>query len=185
MGKRSKAVKHQKISESNNSGDIEEITEKSNSTDEKLKGSKMATTEDEIRKRTKRQRKPDNITEQNNPHSTHKKAKKIIFSENDEPLEVKDASIINKDEGNIVKNKLIVENEEDNIKDEEIDEFCDDIDEEDNKQYESWIQLLEQKLGADTDVVKKKNKKKKKVKQYIIVLFLINSYIVIKRCKGH
>lgn len=43
---------------------------------------------------------------------------------------------------------------EEDVKDEDIDKFCDEITEEDNKQYENWIELLEAKLGGN----KKKTK---------------------------
>lgn len=43
---------------------------------------------------------------------------------------------------------------EEDVKDEDIDKFCDEITEGDNKQYENWIELLEAKLGGN----KKKTK---------------------------
>ncbi|XP_068617916.1 uncharacterized protein [Battus philenor] len=35
------------------------------------------------------------------------------------------------------------------VKDEDIDKFCDELDEEDNKQYEDWVQLIEANLNAN------------------------------------
>ncbi|CAH4029955.1 unnamed protein product [Pieris brassicae] len=61
------------------------------------------------------------------------------------------------------KEQSYLNDEEKAIQDDDIDQFCNDIDDEDNKQYESWISLLEQKLGSsDNNSTNKKNRRKKK-----------------------
>ncbi|CAF4879242.1 unnamed protein product [Pieris macdunnoughi] len=80
--------------------------------------------------------------------------KQIKFGEDGEP------------ESDILKNtkeQSFLNDEEKAIQDDDIDQFCNDIDDEDNKQYESWISLLEQKLGSsDNNSSNKKNKRKRK-----------------------
>lgn len=97
-------------------------------------------------------------TSQTKSVSKVKKSKKIIFNDDDDAVEVE--STLSQDvtsEGKKTKlpiqTREPIENEE-NIKDEDIDKFCDEINEEDNEQYESWIKLLEAKLNPN----KKKNK---------------------------
>lgn len=40
----------------------------------------------------------------------------------------------------------IIDDDEANIKDEDIDKFCDELDDADNEQYEAWVKLVEEKL---------------------------------------
>ncbi|XP_022822813.1 uncharacterized protein LOC111353852 [Spodoptera litura] len=90
-------------------------------------------------------------TKKNKPHNNkgdeEKKNKKIIFREDDdEPVEVNVPTSTNQRK----RTKEIVpqENEED-IKDEDIDKFCDELNEEDNEQFESWVKLIEAKLHSN------------------------------------
>ncbi|XP_050348158.1 ribonuclease 3-like [Nymphalis io] len=71
------------------------------------------------------------------------KNKKIIFGDDDEPRDVSP----NRNDRN--SNKNINLNYEEEPKDEDIDKFCDEIDEEDNEQYENWIKLVEAKLSSN------------------------------------
>ncbi|CAH1639264.1 unnamed protein product [Spodoptera littoralis] len=83
----------------------------------------------------------------NNKGDEEKKNKKIIFTEDDdEPVEVNVPTTANQQK----RTKEIVpqENEED-IKDEDIDKFCDELNEEDNEQFESWVKLIEAKLHSN------------------------------------
>ncbi|CAK1555612.1 unnamed protein product [Leptosia nina] len=84
--------------------------------------------------------------------------KKIKFGEDGNPEQISSNSshkIENKD-------KSYLNVEEQQVNDDEIDQFCDEIDEQDNKQYENWILLLEEKLDNTGDRVKNKNKTKNK-----------------------
>ncbi|XP_059048690.1 protein FAM133A-like [Achroia grisella] len=47
------------------------------------------------------------------------------------------------------KNKQTFQHDEMEVKDEDIDNFCDEIDEEDNEQYENWVKLIEEKLNPN------------------------------------
>lgn len=74
-----------------------------------------------------------------------KKNKKIIFNEDDnEPVEVDNSPIQQKrtNQGDSQEN-------EENVKDEDIDKFCDELNEEDNEQYENWVKLIEAKLTSN------------------------------------
>ncbi|CAH0694723.1 unnamed protein product [Spodoptera exigua] len=82
---------------------------------------------------------------QNNKGSEINKNKKIIFTEDDdEPVEVD----ITTNQQKRTKDLVPQENEED-IKDEDIDKFCDELNEEDNEQFESWVKLIEAKLHSN------------------------------------
>ncbi|KAJ2945759.1 hypothetical protein O0L34_g601 [Tuta absoluta] len=69
------------------------------------------------------------------------KSKKIIFVD-DEPQLVPS----NKGTTNTENKNKFLNDEEAEVKDEDIDKFCDELDEEDNKQYENWVKLIEAKL---------------------------------------
>ncbi|XP_060804749.1 uncharacterized protein LOC106134290 isoform X2 [Amyelois transitella] len=43
--------------------------------------------------------------------------------------------------------KEILDEDEANIRDEDIDKFCDELDDADNEQYEAWVKLVEEKLS--------------------------------------
>lgn len=75
--------------------------------------------------------------------------KKIIFTD-EEALEGNN-DLINKQN----KTKKTVQSQEEDVKDEDIDKFCEEINEEDNEQYENWVKLIEAKLSGS-------NKKKPK-----------------------
>ncbi|KPJ18658.1 hypothetical protein RR48_10602 [Papilio machaon] len=77
--------------------------------------------------------------------------KKIIFVD-DEPQEVSTSS--NNETKKSKPSKKIKEYNDDimkeeDVKDEDIDKFCDELGEEDNKQYESWVQLIEASLSSN------------------------------------
>ncbi|XP_038222812.1 uncharacterized protein LOC119840314 [Zerene cesonia] len=106
-----------------------------------------------------KKKKKSNVNVQNSNNGS-KKPKKIKFGDDGEVVEEshEDASVseeVNKKDDTSLRN--INENY---IKDEDIDQFCDEVDEEDNKQYESWIALLEEKLGGTKTKVKNKSKTK-------------------------
>ncbi|CAB3234251.1 unnamed protein product [Arctia plantaginis] len=73
--------------------------------------------------------------------------KKIKFTD-DEPVEVDSQ---NTQLRKMKDTKLL---QEDDVKDEDIDKFCDELTEEDNKQYENWIELLEAKLSSNKKKLK-------------------------------
>ncbi|KPI99858.1 hypothetical protein RR46_04832 [Papilio xuthus] len=77
--------------------------------------------------------------------------KKIIFVD-DEPQEVS-VSSNNKTKKSKLSKKTKEYNDdilkEEDVKDEDIDKFCDELDEEDNKQYENWVQLIEATLSSN------------------------------------
>ncbi|XP_045774921.1 hybrid signal transduction histidine kinase M-like [Maniola jurtina] len=78
-------------------------------------------------------------TENNIENNKTKQNKKIIFTDdNEEGTEV----TINKG------GKMKTDDEEEPA-DEEIDKFCDELDEEDNVQYDNWVKLIEAKLGPN------------------------------------
>ncbi|CAG4960086.1 unnamed protein product [Parnassius apollo] len=95
--------------------------------------------------------------------SSSRKPKKIIFVE-DEPQEVPVTPSITVTDNVKPLNKRKEQSTdiltEEDVKDEDIDRFCDELTEEDNKQYENWVQLIEANLNS--------NKKKPK---YFYVLF--------------
>ncbi|KAF9419512.1 hypothetical protein HW555_004012 [Spodoptera exigua] len=64
--------------------------------------------------------------------------------DDDEPVEVD----ITTNQQKRTKDLVPQENEED-IKDEDIDKFCDELNEEDNEQFESWVKLIEAKLHSN------------------------------------
>lgn len=75
-----------------------------------------------------------------------KKNKKIIFNDDDdEPVEVGNTPTQEK-RNNVQESP---QENEDDIKDEDIDKFCDEINEEDNEQYENWVKLIEAKLSSN------------------------------------
>lgn len=51
---------------------------------------------------------------------------------------------------NVKKRKLIHDNDEADIRDEDIDEFCAELNNEDNKQFEEWVKLIEARLHGST-----------------------------------
>ncbi|XP_035444222.2 uncharacterized protein LOC118272033 [Spodoptera frugiperda] len=84
---------------------------------------------------------------QSNKGDEEKKNKKIIFREDDdEPVEVDVPTTTNQRKR--TKEVVPQENEED-IKDEDIDKFCDELNDEDNEQFESWVKLIEAKLHSN------------------------------------
>lgn len=68
--------------------------------------------------------------------------KKIKFNDSGEEEVVERSSQTNE-------NSPFTPEEEATVKDEDIDQFCDELNEEDNEQYESWVKLIEEKLGAN------------------------------------
>lgn len=114
------------------------------------------------KKRKKNEEDDENTTDNNSSTLLSKLQeipKKIKFGEDGEP----DFDMVkNKNE------KSYLNDEEQAIHDDDIDQFCNDIDDEDNKQYESWISLLEQKLGSnECNSSNKKNRRKKKNKNTV------------------
>lgn len=93
----------------------------------------------EVNKQAKRKRK--NKTQSTETGNVNKNKKIIFKDDDDEPVEVHNAPIQRKRTNQ-------QENEED-IKDEDIDKFCDELDEEDNEQYENWVKLIEAKLNPN------------------------------------
>lgn len=73
------------------------------------------------------------------------KSSKILFSDNGEPQEVP-ASSGETNNSKKKKNKKFLNDDEADVKDEDIDKFCDELEEEDNVQYENWVKLVEDKL---------------------------------------
>ncbi|XP_013148249.1 PREDICTED: protein PFC0760c-like [Papilio polytes] len=75
--------------------------------------------------------------------------KKIIFVD-DEPQEVTSNNETNKSKPfkKIKEYNSDLLKEED-VKDEDIDKFCDELGEDDNKQYENWVQLIEASLSSN------------------------------------
>lgn len=72
---------------------------------------------------------------------------KILFSDDGEPQEVPAGS----GETNISKKKKtkkFLNDDEADVKEEDIDKFCDELEEEDNVQYENWVKLVEEKLHS-------------------------------------
>ncbi|XP_049876253.1 uncharacterized protein LOC126373937 isoform X2 [Pectinophora gossypiella] len=79
--------------------------------------------------------------------TSNKKSKKIVFID-DEPKEV---PVSSKTSTSSVEknNKKFLNDDEAEVKEEDIDQFCDELDEEDNKQYEDWVKLIEDKLHSN------------------------------------
>lgn len=78
------------------------------------------------------------------------KSNKILFDDDGEPQEVP----ANSGETPISKkkkNKKFLNEDEADVKEEDIDKFCDELEEEDNVQYENWIKLIEDKLHGKKD----------------------------------
>ncbi|XP_069361193.1 uncharacterized protein [Maniola hyperantus] len=73
---------------------------------------------------------------ENNKSKQNKKI--IVTDDNDEGTEV-----------TIKKGGRMKTNDEEEPEDEEIDKFCDELDEEDNVQYDNWVKLIEAKLGPN------------------------------------
>lgn len=75
------------------------------------------------------------------------KSNKILFGDDGEPQEVPSGS----GQTNISKkkkNKKFLNDDEADVKEEDIDKFCDELEEEDNVQYENWVKLIEEKLHS-------------------------------------
>lgn len=75
------------------------------------------------------------------------KSNKILFGDDGEPQEVPAAS----GQTNMSKkkkNKKFLNDDEADVKEEDIDKFCDELEEEDNVQYENWVKLIEDKLHS-------------------------------------
>ncbi|KAG6451396.1 hypothetical protein O3G_MSEX007102 [Manduca sexta] len=70
------------------------------------------------------------------------KNKKIIFDDDGHGVV---NSLKPKDE-NAKKKKQFLSGEEAAVKEEEIDKFCDELDEEDNAQFDNWVKLIEERL---------------------------------------
>lgn len=141
----------------------EEVYSENVSTNKKLKQKQK----NKIKFRTDDE--PDEVTLENVPiikknkqkHNTET-TKKIKFGDDGEPEELNSPENMSANKKVNKDKKSYLNAEEQDVKDEDIDQFCDDIDEEENKQYESWITLLEQKLGNNQGKVEDKNKKKNK-----------------------
>ncbi|CAG4991189.1 unnamed protein product [Colias eurytheme] len=111
----------------------------------------------ETKKRKKRNKSNVNVQNENNDA---KKPKKIKFGDDGEVVEESHEDTSTSQVANKNDDKSLVNINENDIKDEDIDQFCDEVDEEDNKQYEGWIALLEEKLGGSKAKVKNKSKTK-------------------------
>lgn len=107
--------------------------------DSEPKNEETHTTSDVKQKRKKKNQSQTNQGPAN-------KNKKIIFNDDDgEPVEVNNTT---NQKQQTDQPQFSQENEED-IKDEDIDKFCDELNEEDNEQYENWVKLLEEKLNPN------------------------------------
>lgn len=72
---------------------------------------------------------------------------KILFDDDGEPQEVPATSGSTNTSKNKQHKKFLNDDEAD-VKEEDIDKFCDELEEEDNVQYENWVKLIEDKLHA-------------------------------------
>lgn len=118
--------------------------------DDKKKVKKTKCTEN---KKNKINENPDCSTVTTQPFEVNKsdcsKPKKIIFVD-DQPQEVpviQDKKKNKRRKSNHESDSDILREED--VKDEDIDKFCDELNEEDNKQYESWVQLIEANLSSN------------------------------------
>ncbi|CAG9564547.1 unnamed protein product [Danaus chrysippus] len=109
------------------------------SVQQRISGNKEITsnTEDKTLKKKKGRKKPnkplaDNVTQN----------KKIIFNDDNEAQEVP-LNVPKK------KNKKVTEPQEEEPTEEDIDQFCSEIKEEDNVEYENWVKLIEAKLSSN------------------------------------
>lgn len=74
----------------------------------------------------------------------HNKNNKIFFDDSeDQPSQVAANNIVSRQSAGQSNQN------EDEIKDEDIDKFCDEVEEEDNVQYENWVKLIEEKLTSN------------------------------------
>ncbi|XP_039756360.1 MATH and LRR domain-containing protein PFE0570w-like [Pararge aegeria] len=95
-------------------------------------------TEEQKTNSLKRSRNKSTISNGNNVNNKTKQNKKIIFADdNDEGTEV----TTNRENGATIR-----ECAEEGPGDEEIDKFCDELDEEDNVHFDNWVKLIETKL---------------------------------------
>ncbi|XP_075980019.1 uncharacterized protein LOC142979139 [Anticarsia gemmatalis] len=120
------AVKNKKPKKSK---EAQSVTEASQSEPVKLLPSKDGTTTAKTKKKNKASKDGPN------------KNKIIKFSDNGSAEESHDDKTNNQK-----KPKDTGLSQEDDVKDEDIDKFCDEINEEDNQQYEDWVKLIEAKL---------------------------------------
>lgn len=90
------------------------------------------------------------VTKSNTNNSTISKGQvdksnKILFDDDGEPQEVP-ASSGETNNSKKKKNKKFLNDDEADVKEEDIDKFCDELEEEDNIQYENWVKLVDDKL---------------------------------------
>ncbi|GBP49525.1 hypothetical protein EVAR_45501_1 [Eumeta japonica] len=74
---------------------------------------------------------------------------KIILNEEKCPLNNEQEKVMKNDKSQTKRLKYL-NAEESQIKDEDIDKFCEDLDDESNSQYENWIKLIDAKLHSKT-----------------------------------
>lgn len=88
-----------------------------------------------------------NITSNSIDEGNVGKPNKILFDEDGEPQEVPAGSGATNSPKK-KKNKKFLNDDEADVKEEDIDKFCDELEEEDNVQYENWVKLIEEKLHS-------------------------------------
>lgn len=111
-------------------------------------------------KKTKKMKKAKNEVNMQSTNSTSNpstsknivgKSNKILFDEDGDPQEVPAGSGATLGETNSQKskkNKKFLNDDEADVKEEDIDKFCDELEEEDNVQFENWVKLIEEKLHS-------------------------------------
>ncbi|PZC78463.1 hypothetical protein B5X24_HaOG202128 [Helicoverpa armigera] len=140
MGKRKKSAHSATEGLVVKSEEVKNNTRNLECSDNEPKNEETHTTSDV--KPNKRKKKNQSQTNQGATNTN----KKIIFNDDDgEPVEVNNPTNQRKETD---QSEFSQENEED-IKDEDIDKFCDELNEEDNEQYETWVKLLEEKLNQN------------------------------------
>lgn len=103
-------------------------------------------------KKTKKPKIEMGIVSKNNNNSSVSKdntatSNKILFGDDGEPQEVPATSGAT-NTSKKKKNKKFLNDDEADVKEEDIDKFCDELEEEDNVQYENWVKLIEDKLHS-------------------------------------
>ncbi|OWR55636.1 hypothetical protein KGM_209739 [Danaus plexippus plexippus] len=148
MGKRTKSEnKEENVSEikkPNLNGPVLDIKHdspenKEDSVQQRISGNEEITsnTEDKTLRKKKGPKKPNKPLSNNVTQN-----KKIIFNDDNEAQEVP-LKVPKK------KNKKVVEPPEEEPTEEDIDQFCAEINEEDNVEYENWVKLIEAKLSSN------------------------------------
>lgn len=152
MGKRSK--KHNGIKE--DTGTLETKKPKNDDILSDTNDDGAKNPEIDIVKKTKKTKKPKSEQETESKNNAHNsltskdkvgKSNKILFGDDGEPQEVPSGS----GETNTSKKKkkkTFLNDDEADVKEEDIDKFCDELEEEDNIQYENWVKLIEEKMHS-------------------------------------